>query len=67
MDDHQETESPLRQRGKRLVSSASGHARAGYGWTARWSGRILGERPMYQRVLLIGLFGFAVLLLPPCL
>ena len=59
MDDHQETDSPLRQRGKRLVSSASSRAAAGYGWTARH----LGNRPPYQRVLLVGLIGLAALLL----
>ena len=59
MDDHQETESPLRARGKRLVSSASNHARAGVGWTSR----LLGERPPYQRAILVALLGFAALLL----
>ena len=63
MDDHQSTDSPLRQRGKRLVSSASTRAVAGYGWTAGWTARLLGNRPRWQRYLLASLFGMAVLAL----
>jgi penicillin-binding protein 1A len=66
VDDHQQTESPLRQRGKRLVSSATTQARAGYsrtrGWTRNWAARHLNDRPSYQRVLLVGLIGLAALL-----
>lgn len=58
MDDHQDTESPLRQRGKRLVSSASNRAQAGWSWT----GRRLAGRPRYQRVLIVGAIGLVVLL-----
>jgi penicillin-binding protein 1A len=67
VDDHQSTDSPLRQRGKRLVSSASTRAVAGLGrtagWTAGWTTRLLGNRPRWQRYLLAGLFGMAVLAL----
>jgi penicillin-binding protein 1A len=49
----------LRARGQRLVSSASNRARAGYGWTSR----LLGDRPPYQRALLIALMAFAAGLL----
>ncbi|WP_332878515.1 penicillin-binding protein 1A [Massilia sp. S19_KUP03_FR1] len=66
MDDHQQTESPLRERGKRLVSSASTQARAGYsrtrGWARSWAIDHLNNRPPYQRVLLVGLIGMAALL-----
>jgi penicillin-binding protein 1A len=62
VDDHQETENPLRQRGMRLVSSASSRARASLHWTQRWTSRLLGDRPLYQRVILVGLMCVAALL-----
>jgi penicillin-binding protein 1A len=62
VDDHQETDSPLQQRGKRLVSSASSRAKAGVSWTAAFAHRHLDHRPVYQRILLLGLMGIAALL-----
>jgi penicillin-binding protein 1A len=62
VNDHQQTDSPLRERGRRLVSSASTQAHAGLSWTRNWTNRHLTHRPRYQRVLLVGLIGFAVLL-----
>jgi penicillin-binding protein 1A len=63
VDDHQETDSPLRERGRRLVSSASTRANAGLSWTRHWTDRHLSHRPTYQRVLIVGLAGCAVLVL----
>jgi penicillin-binding protein 1A len=55
--DPQDTDTPLRQRGKRLVSSASSTAKASYGWTARR----LATRPVYQRVIILGFAALVVL------